>query len=283
MTAHGVASRMFWLWPRLRWLVVVHDAFASRRVAEEQIAFFGVAQARVGVLSAEVSAVAWRLARARHASIDALTDLMVAVVVLAVVAADLCAEMRAVGRWLVAACRHRVVDAVVLALHVSPHGLDKIMRAIRSAAIGVMHHVIRFFTVRRLVRAVFNAWWHVIGRAVAAVGIAVKLIAEYTTTKVVTHALAEGFILATARRVNAASTIESSVGIGEACHHVAYCRIMIAIIGKAEVAAEPIWILLRATCQVDFAFAALKVACHHLACLVHTVMRAVDSICMIVA
>ena len=44
---------------------------------------------------------------------------------------------------------------------------------------------------------------------------------------------------------------------------------MIAIIAKAEVAAESIWILLRATCQVDFAFAALKVACHHLACLVH--------------
>ena len=88
MATHGVASRMLWLWPRLRRLVVVHDAFASCRVAEEQIAFFGVAQARVGVLSAEVSAVAWCLARARHASIDALTDLMVAVVVLAVVAAD---------------------------------------------------------------------------------------------------------------------------------------------------------------------------------------------------
>ena len=68
-----------WLWPRR--LIVVHDAFASRGVAEEQIAFFGVAQARVGVLSTEVSAVAWRLARARHASIDALTDVMVAVVV----------------------------------------------------------------------------------------------------------------------------------------------------------------------------------------------------------
>ena len=53
----------------------------------------------------------------------------------------------------------------------------------------------------------------------------------------------EVFILATARRVNAASTFENSVGIGEACHHVAYCRIMIAIIGKAEVA-EPIWICL---------------------------------------
>ena len=70
--------------------------------------------------------------------------------------------------------------------------------------------------------------------------VAAQLITEYTSTKVVTHALAEVFILATARRVNAASTIESSVGIGEACHHVAYCRIMIAIIGKAEVAAEPI-------------------------------------------
>ena len=137
-------------------LIVVHDAFASRGVAEEQIAFFGVAQARVGVLSAEVSAVARRLARARHASVDALTDVMVAVVVLAVVAADLCAEVRAVGRWLVAACRYRVVDAVVLALHLGPHGLDKIMRAIGSAAIGIMHHVIRFFTVRRLVRAVFK-------------------------------------------------------------------------------------------------------------------------------
>ena len=269
-----------WLWPRR--LIVVHDAFASRGVAEEQIAFFDVAQARVGVLSAEVSTVAWRLARARHASVDALTDVMVAVVVLAVVAADLCAEVRAVGRWLVAACRYRVVDAVVLALHLGPHGLDKIMRTIGSAAIGIMHHVIGFFTVRGLVRAVFNAWWHVISRAVATVGIAVKLIAEYTT-KVVTHALAEVFILATARRVNAASTIESSVGIGEACHHVAYCCIMIAIIGKAEVAAESIRILLRATCQVDFALAALKVACHHLACLVHAVMRAVDGVCMIVA
>ena len=61
MAAHGVASRMFWLWPWLRRLIVVHDAFASRGVAEEQIAFFGVAQARVGVLSAEVSAVAGAL------------------------------------------------------------------------------------------------------------------------------------------------------------------------------------------------------------------------------
>ena len=84
-----------WLWPRR--LIVVHDAFASCGVAEEQIAFFDVAQARDGVLSAEVSAVARRLARARHASVDALTDVMVAVVVLAVVAADLCAEVRAVG------------------------------------------------------------------------------------------------------------------------------------------------------------------------------------------
>ena len=253
---------MVWLWPwLLRRLIVVHDAFASRGVAEEQIAFFDVAQARDGVLSAEVSAVARRLARARHASVDALTDVMVAVVVLAVVAADLCAEMRAVGRWLVAACRYRVVDAVVLALHVGPHGLDKIIRTIGSAAIGIMHHVIGFFTVRGLVRAVFNAWWHVISRAVATVGIAVELIAEYTTTKVVTHALAEVFILATARRVNAASTI----------------------IGKAEVAAESIWILLRATCQVDFAFAARKIACHHLACIVHAVMRAVDGVCMVVA
>ena len=84
MAAHGVASRMVWLWLWPRRLIVVHDAFASRGVAEEQIAFFGVAQARVGVLSAEVSAVARRLARARHASIDALTDVMVAVVVLAI-------------------------------------------------------------------------------------------------------------------------------------------------------------------------------------------------------
>ena len=185
-----------WLWPRR--LIVVHDAFASRGVAEEQIAFFDVAQARVGVLSAEVSAVARCLARARHTSVDALTDVMVAVVVLAVVAAHICAEVRAVGRWLVAACRYRVVDAVVLALHVGPHGLDKIMRTIRSTAISIMHHVIRFFTVRRLVRAVFNARWHVISRAVAAVGIAVQLITEYTSTKVMTHALTEVFILATA-------------------------------------------------------------------------------------
>ena len=91
MAAHGVASRMVWLWLWPRRLIVVHDAFASRGVAEEQIAFFGVAQARDGVLSAEVSAVARRLARARHASVDALTDVMVAVVVLAVVAADLAA------------------------------------------------------------------------------------------------------------------------------------------------------------------------------------------------
>ena len=57
---------MVWLWPwLLRRLIVVHDAFASRGIAEEQIAFFGMAQARVGVLSAEVSAVARRLARAR--------------------------------------------------------------------------------------------------------------------------------------------------------------------------------------------------------------------------
>ena len=84
MAAHGVASRMFWLWPWLRRLIVVHDAFASRGIAKEQIAFLGVAQARVGVLSAEVSAVARRLARARHASVDALTDVMVAVVGLAI-------------------------------------------------------------------------------------------------------------------------------------------------------------------------------------------------------
>ena len=84
MAAHGVASRMVWLWLWPRRLIVVHDAFASRGVAEEQIAFFDVAQARVGVLSAEVSTVAWRLARARHASVDALTDVMVAVVVLAI-------------------------------------------------------------------------------------------------------------------------------------------------------------------------------------------------------
>ena len=84
MAAHGGASRMVWLWLWPRRLIVVHDAFASRGVAEEQIAFFDVAQARDGVLSAEVSAVARRLARARHASVDALTDVMVAGVVLAI-------------------------------------------------------------------------------------------------------------------------------------------------------------------------------------------------------
>ena len=104
---------------------------------------------------------------------------------------------------------------MVLALHVGPHGLDKIMRTIGSAAIGIMHHVIRIFTVRRLVRAVFDAWWHVISRAVAAVGIAVQLIAKYTTTKAKAYALAEAVIFAMARRVNAASTFENSVGIGE--------------------------------------------------------------------
>ena len=45
--------------------------------------------------------------------------------------------------------------------------------------------------------------------------VAAQLISKYTTTKAKAYALAEVFILATARRVNAASTFENSVGIGE--------------------------------------------------------------------
>ena len=45
--------------------------------------------------------------------------------------------------------------------------------------------------------------------------VAAQLIAKYTTTKATAHALAEAVIFATARRVNAASTFENSVSIGE--------------------------------------------------------------------
>ena len=45
--------------------------------------------------------------------------------------------------------------------------------------------------------------------------VAAQLIAKYTTTKAKAYALAEAVIFAMARRVNAASTFENSVGIGE--------------------------------------------------------------------